>query len=162
MFHAGVLGYFAEYNAMSHIMAVQQHANHSLAVGYGSYGYEPKVNYFFGLPHSIESGGVVMNVRVGNHVGTHTTDPQKDAQFHQQIGMIGSTLEHSIPEQMFVTPQNPGEAISAVKALAKAQLEGQRIYQITQENIDTALPNIHLDSDTVTAIQNAVMPGNEV
>ncbi len=162
MYYSGILGYFAQYSALSHILAVQQHANHSFAIGYGSYGYEPKVNYLFGLPHSIESGGVVMNVRVGNHVGTHTTDQQADVQFHQQIGMIGSALEHAIPEQMFVTPQNAGEAISAVKALAKAQLEGQRIYQITQENIDTALPNIHLDSDTVTAIQNAVMAGKEV
>jgi hypothetical protein len=40
-----------------------------------------------------------------------------------------------VPELLFVNVQNPGEAISAVKALQKASAAGQRIYQITSAYI---------------------------
>jgi len=39
-----------------------------------------------------------------------------------------------VPEQLFVNAQNPGEAISAVKALQKASAAGQRIYRISSAN----------------------------
>jgi hypothetical protein len=162
MFHAGVLGYFAEYSAMSHIMALQQRVGHNLAIGYGSYGYEPKVNYFFGIPRAIEPGGVVMNVRLGDYVATQGNDNDKRIQFREQIGMLSSSLESAIPEQMFVTPDNPGEAISAVKALAKANQQGQKIYHITQQNMATVLPNIHHDPLVMDEIKAALAVGKEV
>ena len=67
-----------------------------------------------------------------------------------------------MPEQMFVTPDNPGEAVSAVKALQKAAAQGQRIYHITQANMATALPNIHHDQNTMDEIRNALAMGKEV
>jgi hypothetical protein len=76
--------------------------------------------------------------------------------------MIGSALEHAVPEQMFQaqdsTDQQP-EAISAVKALQMAGAEGQRIYQITQANMDTALPYINHDgkSEIQAALQAGMM-----
>ncbi len=103
-----------------------------------------------------------MNVRLGNYVTTHTNDPQARIQLNQQLGMLSSALEHAIPEQMFTSPTNPGEAISAVKAIAKAQQQGQRIYHITQQNMNTALPNIHLDTNTMEEIRNALAIGKEV
>jgi hypothetical protein len=66
------------------------------------------------------------------------------------VGALASALEHAIPEQMFVTPENPGEAVSAVKALQKAASQGQRIYHITQENMATALPNLRKEVITHT------------
>jgi len=35
--------------------------------------------------------------------------------------MLSSTLEHAVPDQMFVNDETSGEAISAVKALQKAR-----------------------------------------
>jgi|GEM_PF-5241152 len=63
---------------------------------------------------------------------------------------------------MFVNEQNPGEAISAVKALQKASAAGQRIYHITQTNQSTILANIHHDADTMAEIRNALNAGKEV
>lgn len=57
---------------------------------------------------------------------------------------------------------DPGEAISAVKALAKANAQGQRIYQITPANQGTTLPNIHHHLDTMTEIRTALAAGLEV
>jgi Ser/Thr protein kinase RdoA (MazF antagonist) len=79
--------------------------------------------------------------------------------------VISSTLEHATLEQMFA-PQDPnGEqptAISAVKALQIASSQGQRIYQITQENMATVLPNIHHDEGTMDEIRVSLNAGKEV
>jgi transglutaminase-like putative cysteine protease len=76
MFHSGILSYFAQYNALAHVAALGQRASHSLSMGYGSYGYEPTVDSFFGIPQAIGPGGVVMNVRVGRYLGNHENDPE--------------------------------------------------------------------------------------
>ena len=162
MFQAGVLGYFAEYAALSHVIALQQRAGQSLAIGYGSFGYEPNVTYFFGVPRSIEAGGAVMNIRYGNFVTTHTNDHDQEVQLNEQLGLLSSTLESAVPEQMFVTPDHPGEAISAVKALAKAAQAGQRIYHITQANMASVLPNIHQSDKVMGEIRDALASGKDV
>lgn len=89
-------------------------------------------------------------------------DFDKRKQYIQQVGTLSSALEHAVPEQMFVTAENPGEAISAVKALSKAAQAGQRIYQITQANMATVLPNIHHSAETMSEITSALNAGMEV
>ena len=162
MFHAGTLGYFAQYGALSQAVALSQRGSHRLSMGYGSYGYEPKVDSFFGIARSIEPGGVVMNVRVGRYVASHANDAQQTRQLNLQTGMLSSALEHAVPEQMYVTENDPGEAVSALKALAKANANNQRIYHITPENQATTLPHIHHDAQTMSEIQSALAVGREV
>ena len=163
MFYAGTLGYFAQYNTLSHIAAISQRHSHNLAIGYGSFGYEPHVEYLFGIPRFLEAGGAVMNVRLGRFIGTHTNDPEQVKRLNLQTGMISSALEHAVPEQMFTTdPDNPADAVSAVKAIQKAAQQGQRIYQISQANSATALPNIHHDPETMGEITAALAVGKEV
>ncbi len=137
MFQAGTLGYFAQYIALSHIAGLQQQAFHNLGAGLGSVGYEPNVDYFFGFPRAIEAGGVALNIPIVNITGTSAPDAVQKKDFTLQIGVLSSTLEHGVPEQMFddADPNTPApDAFSAVKALQKAAAQGQRIYQLTQVN----------------------------
>jgi hypothetical protein len=158
MFYAGTLGYYAQLIALGHIAALTQRANANLSAGYGTLGYEPKVNYFFGFPTSIEAGGVVLDIPWSMVSHVSDGDMEKRKQYNLQWGMIGSALEHAVPEQMFQDPNEPKlEATSAVKALQMASAEGQRTYQITQVNMDTALPNIHHDGKS--EIQAALQAG---
>jgi len=120
MFHAGGLGYYAQLTALSHIMGLQANGQHTLAAGTGTFGYEPNVDYFFGFPRAITTGGVAFDIPFLNIIASNEGDSNKKRQFNQQIGLLASALEHAVPEQMFVNEQNPGEAISAVKALQKA------------------------------------------
>jgi len=147
-------------------MGQQQNAQHYLAAGYGTFGYEPNVDYFFGVPRAIITGGAVMNIPILNITATDSppdTAAEDKKNYILQIGILSSALEHAVPEQLFTTdPSNPADAISAVKALSKANAQGQRIYHITQANQGTALPNIHHDPDTMVEIQNALNVGKEV
>ena len=68
-------------------------------------------------------------------------------------------LEHAVPEQMFSDPENPTDGVSAVKALQLAAQEGQRIYQIDQDNLGSALSELNLDYTVENEIRQAVQQG---
>jgi len=163
MFYAGTLGYFAEYIGFGYVNALQQGNHFNLAPSSGTYGYEPEVDYLFGIPTAIRTGGVAMDLdRIIKVASTDGKSAQERTSFNLQMGTLSSTLEHAIPEQMFVIPETPGEAISAVKALSKATAAGQRIYHLTSVNQASALQNIHHDADTMAEITSALAVGKEV
>jgi hypothetical protein len=162
LFHAGGLGYYAQLTALSRMMGIQAGAHHTLAAGTGTFGYEPKVTYFFGFPRSIKPGGVVFDIPLVSLIGVNDGNADKKKQFTLQTGLLSSALEHAVPEQLFVNAQKPGEAISAVKALQKANAQGQRIYHLTPANQATILGNIHHDRATMAEIRNALYAGKEV
>ncbi len=163
LFQSGSLGYYAQYLALSHLLGLQADGHYQLAAGTGTVGYEPNVDYFFGFPRSIKPGSVAFDIPLINIMAVDDGDAEKKKQFVIQTGILSSALEHAVPEQMFNTdPTNPPDAISAVKALAKANAAGQRIYQITQANSASILGNIHHDQSTMDEIRAALAVGKEV
>ncbi|NOX76209.1 MAG: hypothetical protein GXP17_06240 [Gammaproteobacteria bacterium] len=164
--HLERAGYYAQYIALAKLIGQQQKAQHYLAAGYGTFGYEPNVDYFFGIPRAITTGGAVMNIPILNITATDSapdTAAEDKKNYTLQIGILSSALEHAVPEQLFTTdPANPADAISAVKALSKASAQGQRIYHITQANQNIALANINHDPYTMAEIRNALAVGKEV
>jgi hypothetical protein len=88
-------------------------------------------------------------------------------------------MEHAVPEEFWVDKskckytdadgkvQNPtlqacAEGISAVKAIAIAQSQGQKIYTINKDNRDTALPKLTIGGAVGDEIRNAINAGKEV
>jgi len=161
LFYAGTLAYFGQYFALNHVRGTQQQGRHNLPTGYGSYGYEPNVRTLFGFPRAIEQGGVGVNIRLAFVAQPLDGDAQKWRRLNLESGMLSSALEHSIPE-LFAPEPIPAEGISAVKALSKANVEGQRIYHLTQTNQAQTLPNLRLDGLSVSEIQAALAVGREV
>jgi hypothetical protein len=158
MFHAGMLGYYAQYTTLSFLAGLPQVGHHYLPAGVGSLGYEPNVDYFFGTPRAIEPGGVALNIPIVNVAEVDGADAEGKKHYVMQIGVLSSALEHAVPEQMFTDSTDPTapqpDAISAVKALAKSSAAGQRIYHLTQANQASTLPNIHHDSATMAEIRD--------
>ncbi len=88
-------------------------------------------------------------------------------------------MEHAVPEKLWVdrsqcryvadngSVRNPAlpdcvQGISAVKAIAIAQLEGQRIYAINQANASTALAKLPIGGSVGQEVRSAVQSGKEV
>ena len=88
-------------------------------------------------------------------------------------------MEHAAPEAFWVDKtkcsyansngqiENPtlkpcAEGISAVKAIAIAQAEGQKIYTINKANAQTALTKLPIGGEVDSEIRNAVNAGKEV
>ncbi len=162
MFHAGTLGYFGQYLALSHVASQPQKARHELPSAYGTLGYEPNVQTLFGFPRAITPGGIAVNVRHAWVIQALDGDAAKRPQLSLQTGMLSSALEHAVPEQLFSTPANLAQGVSAVKALQIASQQGQRIYHITQANQGSILSNLHLDGLAMSEISQALATGKEV
>ena len=163
MFYAGVLGYYAQLTGLSNVIGLRQQAMQNILLTGGTYGYVPQVNYFFGFPRSVQPGGVAMDLnREIVITGSLDGDTQKKFNMTQQVGVLGSILENVVPEQMFTSATNPGEAVSAVKLLTKAMQAGQQIYHLTQANMTTTLPKLNLSASVMSDIQAGLNAGKEV
>lgn len=68
-------------------------------------------------------------------------------------------MNHLVPEQMFSKEEHQAQGISAVKALALASQQGQKIWTINRSNINLALSRINLGADAENDIRNAVNAG---
>ncbi|RYH21413.1 MAG: hypothetical protein EON54_25640 [Alcaligenaceae bacterium] len=99
--------------------------------------------------------------------------------YNKMRGQYASAMEHAVPEQLWVDKtqcrynneqgqvQNPtkadcAQAVSAMKAIAIAQAEGQRIYTIDQSNAATALPKLPVGGAVGEEIRSAIQAGKEV
>lgn len=122
-----------------------------------------KVLTLWGLPVNIQPGGLNMDADYLMQV-VKAKDGDNDTvrRYMLDSGMTSSALEHKVPEELFSTPDNPAHAISTVKALKIANDQGVPIYTVNQANIATVLPQLQLDSQVKTDIQNAVNAGKVV
>lgn len=117
----------------------------------------------WGVPVSAGASGLTMDVdRLLSMVKGYDGDNSKKVEFLLTTGMQSSTLEHSVPEKLFSTPDNPVEGVSAVKALQIASSKGIPIFTVNKDNIANILPQLQLDATVINEIRNAVNAGNEV
>ena len=162
LFYAGMLSYYGQFLGFSELIGAQQSGHTLLLGGLGIHGYEPRVNTLFGFPRSVSHGGAVFDIPIAMINLTDQQNAQDDFDYAQEVGLLSSALEHQVLEQIFGTQDQPADAISTVKAFSKANAEGQRIYQLTSENMAETLPNLNLDSETEAAIEQALFAGFEV
>lgn len=125
-------------------------------------GYEPNVQTLFGFPRAIKPGGIGVNVRLSWVIQSLDGDATRWRDLNLQNGTLSSTLEHVVPEQMFSSPTQPAQGVSAVKALQIATSQGQRIYHITSQNQAQVLPQLRLDGLALNEINQALATGKEV
>jgi hypothetical protein len=132
---------------------------------FGNFLATARTAYWFGIPRSVSFPGLMMDIQryaVMNVAKDY--NPASVISYNRQSGMRASAYEHLIPEKLFTdqTQPNAPQAISAVKALSLAAAQGQKIFTITQANQDIILPQINVDPDVMTEMQNALSAGKEV
>ena len=107
---------------------------------------------------------VTMNVAKDNN-------PDTAIAYNRQSGMRESAYEHLIPEKIFADSTRPlndplqPQGVSAVKALALAASQGQKIYTLNKDNQaqhQTLLTQISIDFKAMVDIQNGLAAGKEV
>lgn len=168
-FYAASLTYYGQVATLSRVMAQKQHMRYELVAGLGSVGYIPEPRYLLGIPLELRPGGVVSDrpfiVSIAaNLPGASTADVAiAKRAMTLSAGMLSSALEHLVPEQLFpVQPGTTPEGISTVKAFQKALSAGQRLYEISPDNLNSAIAALNLDAETVANISAAVNSGKHV
>ncbi|MFY0699690.1 MAG: transglutaminase domain-containing protein [Bermanella sp.] len=163
MLEATIFSYFVMNNIQDDIAAQQANIVNYRLPSYGKFSTSLATSYWFGTPRNVSVSGLTMDVdRVFNNKVDKDNNVQNSINFNRLTGNRLSAMEHLIPELMFSTESTPAEGISAVKAIALASAQGQKIWTITQDNLDTALASINLDSDTENEIRNSVNAGKVV
>jgi hypothetical protein len=160
---SGISGYFAMNNAQDdlaqRIAGIVQYRLPSFGI------FKTTVSpvHWFGIPRDVSFDGFVMDIQ---HLMSQTVDRNGDNEarvaFNRTVGPRISALEHIVPEEIFGVHDNPDGGISAVKVLALATMEGQRLFSITQANLDLVMPQLQIDDATKSDIRNAVNRGMEV
>jgi len=160
---ATALSYYVQFDLMNEIQAQTMGVKVLRWPSESIFASAMKINLFYGIPHTVAGGGLLMDVdRSLNVVASLDGDKNKTVPFMQVSGMNGSALEHAVPEMMFSTPDNPVEGVSAVKALQIANNQGIPVYTINQSNISAIMPQLQVDAQVKADIQNAVNAGKVV
>ena len=119
-----------------------------------------KIDELFGQPNNAKPGALNMDAdRLLNVVKANDGNGNYVINFMGLIGMTASTLEHSVPEKLFSTSDNPIESISTIKALKIASDQNIPVFTINQQNIVTLLPQLQLAQQVKDDIQHAVNTG---
>jgi hypothetical protein len=173
LLQAGILGYFASVDGADQLAA----KTHGKVVAYhlpsyGSFSAQAEPHYWFGIVKRVSFPGVGMDVdRVVVQAAAKDDDKQQRMAFLRQIGAAGSAFEHAVPERLFADPTKPiddpgqPQGISAVKALAIAAAQGQKVYTLNSSNQAYhagILAGLGTDGETKAEIADALSAGLEV
>ena len=118
----------------------------------------------YGVVTAVRFPGMLMDVGHIRRLSYSHNNQQADwVNYNRLRGQHSSAMEHAIPEQFFSDPSSATkpEGVSAVKALAVAASQGQRIYTLTQAN-QSQLNNIQQSAAIKSNIQAALNAGKEV
>ncbi len=158
-----IASYFAELDAADEIAARAMNIIRYRVPSVGMFSLALNINETFGMPTSAGPKGMMIDVdRIMQAVFSKDGNMNTVKRHMLASGANSSTLEHSIPEQLFSTTTNTIQGISAIKTLSIANDQGVPIYTINQSNINTILPLLELSGDVKTDIQNAVNAGKVV
>lgn len=163
LLHTTAMAYHAELGTMNYITARTMNVNTITLPSETIFATKLRVLTLWGIPRWVQSGGLNMDADYLMQV-VKPKDGNNDIARNYMLssGMTSSALEHSVPEQLFSTPDNPVQAISTVKALKIANDQGIPIYTVNQQNIATTLPQLQISQQIKNDIANAVNAGKVV
>ncbi len=160
LIYATIMSYFALNDVQEEIQAQSANMVTYRLPSYGIFSTSLQPQYWFGIPRNTSFSGLSMDVdRVMFHGAAKDNSKETRIDFTKANGARLSAMEHLVPEQMFSTADAPAHGISAVKALAIAAADGQKIWAITQNNLELALSSINLSPEVESEIRNSVLAG---
>jgi hypothetical protein len=162
LLYATILGYFAANEASEQVEQRTAEAVAWRKPSFGHFGISAKVAYLYGIPRLVSFPGAMMDVDYYKSIVVmKDNDETKRIAFIRKVGARLSAFENTVPEKIWNDVQPSREGISAVKALAKAASEGQRIYVLTSQNLHL-FNQVQIDDLAQTEIRNAISIGKSV
>jgi len=135
---------------------------------FGNFGTAVQVQFYFGFPRTVSSPALQMDIDrvIGSEVAKDADNATVGA-FRRAIGNQYSAHEHLTPEAIFADQNDPNRphAISAVKAIAIAANQGQRVYTLNSQNQvihANTIGQLNIDSAVKQEIADALAGGREV
>ncbi len=161
MLYQTILGYWAEYDTLKDIYAKVYKITAVRLPSEGLSSAPVSIKYVFGTPYSGSYSGEGLDIKRDKEVvNTLKGDKEQSKRFNQYAGIIGSAFEGMIFDQLF--GNNIGDAISTVRIIDLANVQGIPVYFINSHNINSILSNLQISGDAINDIKNAINAGKEV
>ncbi len=149
--------YFAQLDGINSVIARSMNVSAIRQVSEAMTGYQPTVKYMFGVPVEVSGGSFYIDV---DHdvVGVTSLDNNRENEIAYMLnsGIVGSSMEHVIHEQIFKVP-----SVSSIKILAEANSRGIPVYSIAKDDIGK-INELNVSSYVKTDIRNSVNSGKIV
>ena len=168
LLYGTIFAYFAAINTTAETAARLGGGISYRMPSFGNFGVAARPSFFFGIVRSISFPTFQMDVdRILGIEVAKNGDANALLAMRRVLGQQYSANEHLIPEQLFPALDGPQTlpAVSAVKAIAMAGSQGQRIYALSPSNPGahaSALAQLAIDESTKSEIANALAVGREV
>ncbi|AEV68704.1 transglutaminase-like domain-containing protein [Acetivibrio clariflavus] len=149
--------YFAQLDAINSVIARAMNVSAVRQVSEAMTGYQPDVKYMFGVP--VEVSGGYFYIDVDHDVAGVTSldnNRENEVAYMLNSGIVGSSMEHVIHEQIFKVP-----SVSAIKIISEANSRGIPVYAISKDNIDK-INELNVSSNVKADIRNSVNSGKIV
>jgi hypothetical protein len=170
---SGILSYFAQVDSSDSFMAkTSDNVITYRLPSYGRFFSVAKPYLWFGVVRNVTFPGVIVDVDyLKQHTEAKNVDQGARINFTKLAGALGSAAESTIPEGIFKNPNLPAsdssqpQGVSAVKALAIAAIQGQRVYTLNQSNEaahSAIVQSLQIDEDVKAEIVEALVSGKEV
>jgi transglutaminase-like putative cysteine protease len=163
---AGVQSYFALNDAQDRIAQSSANIVQNRMMSFGTFCTYVQPKQVYGLTTAGRLSGMMMDIdRLQRQVTDKDNVLDSLRTFIASQGPRQSANEHLVPEALFDNPattEKEAEAVSAVKALQIAAQQGQKIFTITQANIDQVLPQLAHKALIIQDVKDAVAAGKIV
>ena len=159
MHYATMLGYYGSLLGKTESLQREFTVKETI-IGYGTFGFEVRINSRFGLATGIKIGGIGLDIPMTKVVIADNNNQENFKNYRLQAGAIASSLEHETPEQMYNDASSEG--ISTIKAFSLANRDNQKIYTIDTNNMLDILPKIQASSLVMSDIRGALSTGKQV
>lgn len=161
LYHQLLLGYWIELENLGGLLARESGVVSYSQPSYGMAVSPLAVDYYFGIPRLASYKSRVLDVKRVAILAVHTGNDQAKARDYVLTrGLVSSAMESGIFEYSRLA--SPGQSVSAATAIQIANAEGQRILEITADNVGAALAAMTHDAAVEADIQNAVDAGFRV
>jgi len=169
----GIVGYFAQVDTSDKLSSRSAGSVVSYRLpSYGRFFTEAQTQYWYGIAKKVNFPGVVMDVDyLFQQLEAKDATNSNRINYMKQLGTAASAMEHAIPEMMFADSTKPlndpsqPQGVSAVKALAIAASQSQKIYTLTSANQaihSSVVSGLQISADVKNEITNALSAGKEV
>jgi transglutaminase-like putative cysteine protease len=173
LLHSVALAYFASIDSYSSLaVQLERTVVANRMPSYGTASMTATTRFWFGIPRSVSMTGLTLDIdRVAQQAEAKDASAPARLAFLAQVGLAGSSYEHLVPEVLFADPGLPAsdsgqpQGVSAVKLLAIAAAQGQKIYSLGPANRSAhapALAALSLDADAEAEIADALAAGMNV
>jgi transglutaminase-like putative cysteine protease len=113
-----------------------------------------------GLPQRVTFPGVALQVEAIERTAVAVDNNAARAlAFQRSYGEHASAYTHLLLDSLFTDTTHTGKAASTVRALAAANMAGEKIFLLTAANSSTIIPQLSVDANTISVLQGAIGAG---